>query len=47
MYKHTKSAENRDAVNRILDLVDTLTQKHFSSPAELRAYFVRGSEPLF
>ena len=47
MYKHTQSAENRDAVNRILDLVDTLSQKHFSSPAELRAYFVRGSEPLF
>lgn len=47
MYKHTKSAEDRDAVNRILDLVDTLSHKHFSSPSELRAYFVRGSEPLF
>ena len=47
MYKHTKSAEDRDAVNRILDLVDTLSHKHFSSPTELRAYFVRGSEPLF
>lgn len=47
VYKHTKSIEDRDAVNRILDLVDALTQKHFSSPAELRAYFVRGSEPLF
>jgi len=47
VYKHTKSTENRDAVNRILDLVDTLSQKHFSSPAELRAYFVRGSDPLF
>lgn len=47
MYKHTKSAEDRDAVNRILDLVDTLSHKYFSSPTELRAYFVRGSEPLF
>ena len=47
MYKHTKSTEDRDAVNRILDLVDTLSHKHFSSPTELRAYFVRGSEPLF
>jgi hypothetical protein len=47
IYKHTKSTEDRDAVNRILDLVDTLSQKHFSSPIELRAYFVRGSEPLF
>lgn len=34
-------------MNRILDLVDTLLHKHFSSPTELRAYFVRGSEPLF
>jgi hypothetical protein len=47
IYKHTKSAQDRDAVNRILDLVDTLLHKHFSSPTELRAYFVRGSEPLF
>jgi hypothetical protein len=47
MYKHTKSTEDRDAVNRILDLVDTLSHKHFSSPTELRAYFVRDSEPLF
>jgi len=47
MYKHTKSTEDRDAVNRILDLVDTLSHKHFSSPSELRAYFVRDSEPLF
>jgi hypothetical protein len=47
MYKHTKSTENRDAVNRILDLVDTLSRKHFSSPSELRAYFVRDSQPLF
>ena len=47
MYKHTKSAENRDAVDRILDLVDTLSHKHFSSPTELRAYFVRDSQPLF
>ena len=47
IYKHTKSTEDRDAVNRILDLVDALSHKHFSSPAELRAYFVRGSEPLF
>jgi hypothetical protein len=47
MYKHTKSAEDRDAVNRILDLVDTLSHRHFSSTAELRAHFVRGSEPLF
>ena len=47
MYKHTKSAEDRDAVNRILDLVDTLSHKHFSSPTELRAYFVRGDKPLF
>lgn len=47
VYKHTKSVEDRDAVNRILDLVDTLSHTHFSSPAELRAYFVRGSEPLF
>jgi hypothetical protein len=47
IYKHTKSTEDRDAVNRILDLVDTLLHKHFSSPTELRAYFVRGSEPLF
>jgi hypothetical protein len=47
IYKHTKSTEDRDAVNRILDLVDTLSHKHFSSPTELRAYFVRGSEPLF
>jgi hypothetical protein len=47
MYKHTKSTEDRDAVNRILDLVDTLSHKHFSSPTELRAYFVRDSQPLF
>ena len=47
MYKHTKSTEDRDAVNRILDLVDTLSHKHFSSPSELRAYFVRDSHPLF
>ena len=47
MYKHTKTADDRDAVNRILDLVDTLSHKHFSSPTELRAYFVRGDKPLF
>jgi hypothetical protein len=47
VYKHTKSKENRDAVNRILDLVNTLSEKHFSSPSEVRGFFVRGSEPLF
>jgi len=47
VYKHTKSKENRDAVNRILDLVNTLSEKYFSSPSEVRGFFVRGSEPLF
>uniref|UniRef100_A0A6C0CKD2 Uncharacterized protein n=1 Tax=viral metagenome TaxID=1070528 RepID=A0A6C0CKD2_9ZZZZ len=47
VYKHTKSTEIRDAVNRALDLVETLMKKKFSSPAELRAYFVSGTQPLF
>uniref|UniRef100_A0A6C0AIU9 Uncharacterized protein n=1 Tax=viral metagenome TaxID=1070528 RepID=A0A6C0AIU9_9ZZZZ len=47
VYKHTKSTEIRDAVNRALDLVETLMKKRFSSPTELRAYFVSGSDPLF
>jgi hypothetical protein len=47
VYKHTKSAEIRDAVNRALDLVETLMKKKFSSPTELRAYFVSGPDPLF
>ena len=47
VYKHTKSTEIRDAVDRALDLVETLMKKKFSSPTELRAYFVSGTVPLF
>ena len=47
VYKHTKNTESRDAVDRALDLVETLMKKKFSSPAELRAYFVSGTKPLF
>jgi hypothetical protein len=47
VYKHTKSADIRDAVNRALDLVETLMKKRFASPTELRAYFVSGIHPLF
>ena len=47
VYKHTKSTEIRDSVNRALDLVETLMKKKFASPTELRAYFVSGTQPLF
>jgi hypothetical protein len=47
VYKHTKNTEYRDAVNRALDLVETLMKKTFSNAEEIRNYFVSNGEPLF
>lgn len=47
VFKHTKNAQFRDAVNRALDLVETLLTKKFKSPTEIRKYFVIGKESLF
>lgn len=47
VYKHTKNAQFRDAVNRALDLVETLLTKKFKSPSEIRKYFLIGKESLF
>jgi hypothetical protein len=47
VYKHTKSIAIRDSVNRALDLVETLMNKRFLSPTDVRAYFVAGTQPLF